>query len=465
MKQEDSLKRYTLIAAAAASFLTPFMGSSINLAIPSIGKEFSCNAFMLSWVATSYILASAAFLVPLGRLADILGRKRVFIHGTAFFGLTSILCGLARSIEALILFRILQGIGSSMIFGTSMAILTSAFPPHERGKVLGINVASVYTGLSLGPVLGGALNHNFGWQSIFYLTALISVVAVIIALSKLKGEWADARGEKFDFTGSVFYSIGLAALMYGISSVTSSGWAKYFIALGIIMLVIFIRYEINTAQPVLNIKLFTRNVTFAFSNLAALINYSATFAVAFLLSLYLQVVIGYNSQTAGFILLSQPVLMVVLSPFAGMLSDRIQPRVVASCGMALTALALLFFCFLTRYTSLWLVVANLAVLGSGLALFSSPNTNAVMGSVEKKFYGVASSTIGTMRLTGQAVSMAIVTLMLALYLGDVELSRANPDMLVKSARTLFVIFTVLCAGGIFASLARGNLDAGERQRL
>lgn len=459
------LKRYTLIVAAMASFLTPFMGSAVNLAIPSIGRDFNSNAFLISWVATGYILASAAFLVPIGRLADIVGRKKIFLLGISFFGLSSILCGLAWSVKALIAFRILQGIGSAMIFGTAMAILTSVFPPQERGKALGINVASVYIGLSLGPVLGGMLNHNFGWQSIFYLTAIISVLAVLLAAAKLKGEWAGAGGEKFDFTGAFLYSIGLATLMYGISSINATQWAKYLLVLGLIMLVIFIKYEMKANQPLLNLKLFGRNVTFAFSNLAALINYSATFGVGFLLSLYLQIVMDFNSQAAGFILLSQPVLMALLSPFAGTLSDKVQPRVVASCGMALTTLALFIFCFLSTSTPLWLLIADLAILGAGIAFFSSPNTNAVMGAVEKRFYGIASSTIGTMRLTGQAISMAVVTMLLALYVGNVELSHVSPDMLVNGIRTSLKVFTVICLGGIFTSLARGNLSTGEQQKF
>ncbi|MTI84449.1 MAG: MFS transporter [Firmicutes bacterium] len=457
MSQEASLKRYTLLVAAMASFLTPFMGSAVNLAIPSIGHQFSSSAYLLSWVATSYILAAAAFLVPIGRLADIVGRKKVFIAGISFFALASVLCGLAWSVEALIVFRAVQGIASAMIFGTSMAILTSVFPPQERGKVLGITVASVYIGLSLGPVLGGFLNHNLGWQSIFYFTALIAVLAVLFTLARLKGEWAGAQGEKYDFGGAALYAVGLVALMYGVSSVTASHWAKYSLLLGLVMLVLFIRHQLKVEHPLLHLKLFSKNATFAFSNLAAFINYSATFGVAFLLSLYLQVVLGFNSQTAGFMLLSQPVLMALLSPFAGTLSDRIQPRVVASLGMAVTALALFIFCFLSMQTPLWLVVANLALLGSGLALFSSPNTNAVMGSVEKKFLGVASSTIGTMRLTGQAVSMAVVTLILALYVGNVELSQAPADMLVKGTRTSMLVFAATCIGGVFASLARGNM--------
>ncbi|MCL6478849.1 MAG: MFS transporter [Peptococcaceae bacterium] len=460
MNKEETLKKYVLIVMVMASFLTPFTGSSINLAIPSIGKEFNAGALLLSWVATSYLLASAAFLVPFGRLADIVGRKKVFLSGITAFSLTSLLCGLARSIEALILFRILQGVGSAMIFGTGMAILTSVFPPRERGKVLGINVATVYVGLSLGPVLGGFLNHNLGWQSIFYFCMLIGFIVVFFTALKLKEEWAGARGERYDLTGAVLYSLGLVMFMYGISSVATAAWARYVLAAGLVVLAVFVRYEMGVEQPVLNMRLFSRNTTFAFSNLAALINYSATFAVGFLLSLHLQVVMGYNSQAAGLVLLSQPVIMALLSPFAGRLSDRVEPRIVSSWGMTITTLGLLILCFLNTATPIWLLMANLVLLGVGFALFSSPNSNAVMGSVERRFLGVASSTLGTMRLTGQAISMAIVTLVLAFYVGSVKLSPAYSELLVRGTRISFVVFTVLCFVGVFASLARGNIRPG-----
>lgn len=460
MHKEESLKKYTLLVVVMASFLTPFMGSAINLAIPSIGKEFNSNALLLSWVVTSYLLSSAAFLVPFGRLADIIGRKRVFLVGIVAFSATSLLCGLAWNTGALILFRILQGVGSAMIFGTGMAMLTSVFPPRERGKVLGINVATVYVGLSLGPVLGGILNHNLGWQSIFYLNALIGIVVTFFTLLKLKGEWAGAGGEKYDLIGAILYSTGLVMFMYGVSSVSTSAWGVYLLAAGLVVLIFFVRYEIGLEQPVLNMRLFTRNATFAFSNLAALINYSATFAVGFLISLHLQVVTGCNSQSAGLIMLSQPVIMALLSPFAGTLSDRVEPRVVSSWGMAITTMGIFMLCFISADTPIWLVVVNLALLGLGFALFSSPNSNAVMSSVEKRFLGVASSTLGTMRLTGQAISMATVTLVLAYYLGSVKLSPAHSDLLVRGSRASFIVFTVLCFAGIFASLARGNVRSG-----
>ncbi len=463
MNQELTRKKYALIIITMASFLTPFMGSAVNLAIPSIGNQFNSSALLLSWVVSSYLLATAAFLLPLGRVADIFGRKKIFILGISIFTLTSILCGLARSIETLIIFRVLQGIGGAMHFSTATAILTSVFPPQDRGKVLGINVAAVYTGLSLGPVLGGAMNQYLGWQSIFYFSALAGAIIVPLTVLKLKGEWTGAKGERFDLTGAFYYTAGLVAFMYGFSSIATVMTAKFFLVLGIVLLALFIRHEIKVKQPLLDLKLFSRNVTFAFSNLAALINYSATFAVGFLLSLYLQVVMGYNSQTAGLILLSQPVMMAVLSPFAGILSDRVEPRVVASWGMGMTTLGLAVFAFLSSSTPLWFIVANLVLLGMGFALFSSPNTNAIMSSVDKRFYGVASSSMGTMRLIGQAISMAMATLIINFYVGNAQLSSANTHLLVASVKTSFVIFAVTCLFGIFASLARGNINKNVQQ--
>lgn len=457
MNQDASLKRYALITVTMASFLAPFMGSAVNLAIPSIGKDFNASAILLSWVVSSYLLSSVAFLLPFGRLADILGRKKVFITGVTIFSLASLLCGSAWSIKALIAFRIVQGVSGSMVFSTGMAILTSVFPPKERGKVLGINTATVYTGLSLGPVLGGAMNQYLGWQSIFYFNVLMAVLIVPVAALKLKGEWAGSKGEKFDLSGAGLYTFGIVSVLYGLSSIATVAVAKYILTLGFVLMVLFVGYEIRTEYPIINLKLFRKNVAFLFSNLAALINYSATFAVSFLLSLFLQVVLGFKSQTAGLILLAQPVVMASLSPFAGVLSDRVEPRVVSSWGMGLTTLGLLLFSFLHKGTPIWFVVLNLILLGTGFALFSSPNSNAVMSSVERRFYGVASSTLGTMRLTGQAISMAIATLIIDLYLGSAPLSPANAAPIVKSVNTAFIVFAATCFVGIFASLARGNV--------
>jgi len=450
-------RKYALLVATLASFLTPFMGSAINLAIPSIGSQFGCSTVQLSWVVTSYLLASAAFLVPLGRVADLWGRKKVFTTGVILHTLSSSFCAVAGSVETLIILRCLQGIGGAMIFGTAVAILTSVYPPQERGKVLGFNAAAVYTGLSLGPVLGGFLTHYLGWHSIFWFNALWGLPIIYFALIKLKGEWAEAKGERFDPAGAFIYVFTLVTLMYGLSSIASVTGAKWILLLGLLGLLVFAWLQVRTSSPVLDLKIFSRNYTFIYSNLAALINYSATFAVSFLLSLYLQVVMGFDPQRSGLVLLFQPVVMAAVSPVAGKLSDHIEPRIVASLGMAITVAGLLGFYFIDQFNGLWVIMANLSLLGFGFGLFSSPNTNAVMSSIEKKFYGVASSTLATMRLTGQALSMSIVTLLLAHYTGDVLLTAESAPMLLQSTRMTFLVLAVICLLGVFASLARGKV--------
>jgi EmrB/QacA subfamily drug resistance transporter len=436
------------------------MGSSINIALPSIGKQFQVDAVLLSWVATSYLLAAAISLVPFGRLADIHGRKKIYKYGIAIFTITSFLSAVSISAPMLIMCRVLQGIGSAMIFATGIAILSSVFPPKERGRALGINVAAVYSGLSVGPLLGGFLTQHLTWRSVFFINVPLGLIIIFLVLWKLKGEWAEAKGVKFDIAGSIIYAMAIIAIMYGIS-LQPAMWSLWFILIGLIGILIFVKWEIKTETPVYDLNLFKTNRLFAFSNLAALINYSATFAVAFLLSLYLQYIKEQSPQSAGLILIAQPIVMAIFSPFAGRLSDRIEPRIVASIGMTLTTIGLFSFVFLDENSTLGLIIARLVVLGFGFALFSSPNTNAIMGSVEKRFYGLASGSVGTMRLLGMMISMGIATLIFAVYIGRVQITAQYYSVFTKSAQVAFGIFTVLCFGGIFASLVRGNLRASS----
>jgi MFS family permease len=343
-----------------------------------------------------------------------------------------------------------------MIFGTGMAILTSVFPAAERGRVLGINVAAVYLGLSLGPSFGGLLTQQFGWRSIFLASVPLGIVVIYLVTAKLKAEWAEAWDEKFDLTGSIIYSVALVVLMYGLSLLPARSGIALAIA-GIAGAALFVRWEMKTTSPLLNMNLFFYNAPFAFSNLAALINYSATFAVTFLMSLYLQYIQGLTPQHAGMILVSQPAVMAVFSPFAGRLSDRIEPRVVASIGMGFTAAGLVLFTFLDADTHLGFIITSLLLLGFGFALFSSPNTNAVMSSIEKRFYGVGSATLGTMRLTGQMLSMGIAMVIFALHIGSARITPENYPLFLTSLKTGFTIFSSLCFAGIFASLARGKV--------
>jgi len=446
-------KRLVAFVVALSSFLTPFSGSSFNIALPSIGRQYGLDAVALSWTSLAYLLASAMFLIPFGKLADMYGRKRVFLYGASVFSLSSLLLALYPTPSTIILFRALQGVGSAMIFGTGVAILVSVFPPHERGSALGINAATVYIGLSVGPFLGGALTQNLGWRSIFYVNVAIGLTIIAVTSAKLRGEWVEPKGEGFDLPGSAVYSLTLLSLMYGFSLLPSPGSIPPLLA-GSILLGAFIWLERRARNPVLDINLFLKNRAFTFSNLAALINFSATFAITFLLSLYLQYLKGMGPQAAGLIMVSSPVVQALVSPIAGRLSDRVEPHRVAAVGMGVTCLGLIPMTLLGSDTSLSFIVGSLAVLGLGLALFSSPNTNAIMGSVERGSYGVASSTLGTMRLTGQMLSMGVATMILAVYVGRVEITPQVYPLLLDSIRASFVIFFILCTLGVLASLVR-----------
>jgi EmrB/QacA subfamily drug resistance transporter len=449
-------RRVVLLIATLTSFMTPFMASSITIALPAIATEFSIDAVLLAWVVSSFVLPAAVLLLPFGRLADISGRKRVYGWGTGLYTATSLACGLAPSTTSLIVFRVLQGIGAAMIFATGMAILTSVFPASQRGRVLGLNVAAVYLGLSLGPSLGGLMTHHLGWRSLFVGSASLGVVIVGLLLRYLHGEWAEARGERFDLVGTLIYSGALTCAMYGVSQLPAAlgGWL---VLAGLLGLLLFGAWELRVAHPVLEVRLFTGNAVFAFSNLAALVNYSATFAVTFLLSLYLQYIKGMSPQAAGFVLMAQPLVMSIFSPLAGRLSDRVEPRTLASTGMAFSVVTLCLLIFLDSQSRVAFIIACLLVNGFGFALFSSPNTNAVMSSVDRRMYGVAAATVSTMRMTGQMLSMGIATLLFAVNLGRVQISPAHFPMFLKSVHVAFIIFAAMSFGGIFASLARGKL--------
>jgi EmrB/QacA subfamily drug resistance transporter len=456
--EKTASKRVVLLVTTLSSFLTPFMGSSVNIAIPTIGKHFGMNAVLLGWVATSYILAAAIFLVPLGRIGDIYGRKKIFTLGILLDAVSCLVLACSNSAWLLITFRVFQGIGGAMIFGTGVAILTSVFPVGERGKALGINVATVYLGLSLGPIVGGFLTHHLGWRSIFLANLPMVAVVIVLIFWKMKGEWAEARGEGIDVVGSFLYMAGVVSLMCGVSFLPGRAGMGLILA-GIVGLLVFFKWEAKAPSPVLNVNLFRRNMVFTFSNLAALINYSATFAVGFLLSLYLQYIKHLSPEGAGAILLSQPVIQAIFSPFAGRLSDRVDPRLVTSAGMVFTVAGLLMLSFLGEGTSRVYIVASMMILGFSFALFSSPNTNAIMSSVEKKFYGVAAATMGTMRLMGQMLSMGIAMLIFSLILGRVQITPENHPQFLTSMKTAFVVFSIFCFWGIFASLARGKVKA------
>ncbi len=445
-------KGITLIITSIAAFVGAMMMSSVNVALPTIGREFGMEAVLLGWVNNATLLASAAVLLPTGRLADIYGRKKVFAYGMALFFISTFLCSISHSAISLILYRALQGISIGMIVGTSVAILTSVFPAEERGRALGINVAAVYLGISMGPLLGGVLTQHLGWRSIFYFSTLLGLSATVLIFWRLKGEWADARGEKFDLVGSTILCLSLVMMMYGFSVLLTVP-GIVLVVLGVLGMLAFVRWEAREKSPIINIGVFRKNTAFIFSNLATLFNYCAIFAISFLLSLYLQYTKGLSPQTAGLILVTNPVVMTIFSPIAGRLSDRIEPRKIASVGMAFNCVALLLFAFLSDKTAMVFIIAALVIFGFGAGLFSSPNTNAIMSSVEKEFFGVASGTLATMRSCGMVLSMGMVMILFAIYIGQAQITPEYYQAFLSSMKTGFFIFAAICFGGIFAQLA------------
>lgn len=450
------IKYTVLIISITSSFLTAFLGSAMNVALPQIGKELLIDAVLLTWINTSYLLSTTIFLVPFGRLSDIYGRRKIFSYGVSIFTIVSFLCGIVNNYNLLIISRILQGIGAGMLFATITALLSSVFPIGERGKALGISVTSTYLGLSLGPFLGGVLTKNFGWRSIFIFSTVIGIITTVLILAILKDEWVEAKEESFDLLGAIIYGITLASFMYGFTRLPSK-IGIYFILIGVLGFTVFVYHSLKKKDPIIDVKIFLNNRTFSLSNISALINYSATSAVSLLLSLYLQQIKGLDPQSAGMTLIFQPLTQALLSPLAGRLSDRIQPGYVASIGMVFTALGLFLLRLIDTYTSITFVVFCSIILGFGFGFFSSPNTNAIMSSVDKKFYGIASSMVSTMRMLGQTFSMGISTIVFALTIGRVQIQQENYSLLIASIKLILTIFTILCLFGVFASLSRGKI--------
>ncbi len=363
------------------------------------------SAVTLSWISLSYILTAAATLLPLGRLADLYGRMRFYILGMVIFTVICFASAFAPSAGVLLALRAFHGIGLAVGSVTAVALVILAFPPETRGRALGLNVTGVYLGLALGPVLGGLIIHNFGWRSLFLIVSAGGALNLAVAVWKLRRlEWREPRTAGFDFLGSAVFAVALAALLVGFSFLPEVAGAAL-IAVGVIGLAGFIYWEGRAADPLLRVDLLRGNRVFACANVASLINYAATAAMVFLLSLYLQYNRGLDPQTAGFVLVTGTFVQALLSPLVGRLTDRVEAPWLSSAGMAITVLGLLALSFLAEDTSYAYLIASLVWLGIGFALFATPITHTVMGSVRQSDVGIASATLSTMRLSGQTISM------------------------------------------------------------
>jgi EmrB/QacA subfamily drug resistance transporter len=448
-------RRWELLALTSiGAFMSPLDASIVSVALPVMGPELRLSFGAAIWVQAAYLLAMAVLLIPLGRLADHRGRVRFYLLGIAVFTAGSLLSALSMSDLWLIAGRIVQGAGAALLSATAAAIVTSVFPPRERGMALGINVMAIYVGLSVGPPLGGLLVETLGWRWIFLVNLPIGVLSLIWGWLLLpRGDVERRETGGYDLPGSLLLGAFLLCLLVPLTFIAEWGWGapQTLVLLGASALSLagFVAVELRARAPVLDLDLLRRNRLFAAANTAALLNYMALNAVGILTAVFLEVVQGRPPGLTGWLMLGQPVVMAVLSPFSGRLSDRIGSRVLTTGGMILVAAGMVLMGTMGASADMLRVVAGLAVIGLGMAAFSAPNTSAIMGSVERHQLSLASAFLGTMRVTGMALSFAVLGGVAASQLGSL------------GGRLLFMGQT----GTAAAAAAAGNYTTGYRYAM
>ncbi len=446
-----------LLVVCIAQFMAPFMATSVGVALPSMGRDLGASAMQIGLVEQLYMLSLAMFMLTFGRWGDIIGQRVVFMAGLMVFTVFTFLLGYATSIFMVISLRFFQGIGASLLLSGSIALVASAYPPELRARKIGVVSVCTYAGLSVGPVIGGYITFHFGWRHIFLMPVPISIAALFICLFGMKEVGRNASGERMDWKGSLIYALGVGCIMTGAAHAHNLLFGVPVLMAGIVGLVLFLFIESHSFSPLLDVKLLSGNRYFTLSCLAALGNYAATFGITFFMSLFLQYGKELSARQAGFILLLQPLMQVVTSPMAGRLADRIETAKLSTVGMLISAVGLL----LTAVTlgadmSLWLVAVELMLIGSGFGIFITPNSTAIMNSVERRQYGVASGMIGAMRTLGIATSLTTITLVFSLFMGDQPVTDANLPQFLFSMKTALVAFSVFSCLGVISSLGRGH---------
>ena len=452
-------KNLILLICTVLSFFTVFAVNAVMVVIPTIASEFHMSNIVQNWITIIFLLVVAVMSVPAGQISGKYGLKKVTILSIILFIIISIINVLVTSQEQFLASRFVLGISLSFINVTSMTMIVSTFAPEERGKALGINITGVYLGLSLSPVLGGILNYQLGWRSVVLFGVPFLFVILALLLTKIDDEWITFENIPIDIKGSVTYGIGMVLFMYGFT-ILNEPLGIILTILGIMILIAFALIELRQDYPVFDVRFF-KNRKFLSSNFASLCAYLATFAVTTILNYHLQYIKGFDSQTAGMILLIAPLCQVMLAPIAGRLSDRYVPQILAAIGMALGTISLFLFSFLDSQTSLEFLIISMVIYGVGFGLFSPPNTNVIMSSVPPKDTSVASAAVATMRTVGQAMSMGILTLVFAFVMGNVPIIEQYYPLLIKSCQITCLICVVLCIASVFASFVGIKSNSGH----
>ncbi|MBN2734791.1 MAG: MFS transporter [Methanomicrobiaceae archaeon] len=441
-----------------AVFAIYFTISSVTLANPMISHIFHIGAREMGLVIQAHLLGAIMFLIPAGRLGDRYGHIRIFTCGSIIFAISSLLCGLSDSGIQIIFFRFIQGTGDGMMIATSLVLLTRTFGEKERGKALGFFLFAGYTGYVCGMIPGGLAVWFIGWQSIFFLTVPVTLAAGIIAfrLGKNMNSVTDKTDKKFDLIGMLIFCPAIILVTAGISDLLSFN-ARINLISGILILALFMMWEKKAKNPLFKPGIFRENRLFTFSILADLLYYITTGCIVFTLSIYLENGLLCSAFLAGIILIPSSLIQGAVSPYAGHLSDKIEPRYVTAAGMLLIVATLLFYSKAGVVGSVTAISIMLAITGSGLALFSSPNKNAVMSSVKKEFQGEASGIANTFEQTGNIISISMAALIITVFAGTSEITSENLPEFIESMHVIFLSMAVLGIITAIVCLKRGNL--------
>jgi len=443
----------------------------VILALPDMMVKLHADLVEMVWVIMAYILISTVFLLTFGRVADMLGRVRMYNLGFVVFTVGSALCGLSQNATQLILFRLVQGSGAALMMVNSPAILTEVFPPDERGRALGINGITWALGGIAGPLLGGLILSTASWRWIFYINVPIGIIGTLWGYRALHEMSKPGQGERFDTLGALTFSLGLVALLLALTLGIDLSWTSLPIlslfALFVVMFIVFFAWERHAVNPVLDLSLFQHRV-YNFSVLAAMLQSLAMFAVDFLIVFYLQGVRGYSPLTAALLLIPLPLVSAVVGPLSGLLADHIGARIPATLGVLVQAAALVWFItWLSPTTSYWQIAVGLALMGLGGGLFWSPNTSAAMNSAPLPRLGIASATLATLRQTGMVTSFAVALAVAAgslphqvvmnLFIGtNVTLGSHSMQAFILGIKNAFLVSTFLCLVGAGFSFVRGK---------
>lgn len=408
-KSSDRYRWFILITVSIGTFMATLDSSIVNVALPTISSKLNSDLSTLQWVVTAYLLTISSLLPVFGRVADLLGRKRIFSIGFLIFTLGSILCGLATNIWFLVGMRILQAVGASMLMANSAALITANFSPKERGRALGLIGTVVALGSLTGPALGGVLVGLLDWRSIFYINLPIGIIGYLAAQIIIPPDTAQQKSETFDYVGALFFTLGIISLMFAISNGQSWGWNSYPILMGLIIgtlfLGLFFYTEVHVTNPMIDLSMF-RIRAFFIGNLTGLLSFVAMFANVMLMPFYLQHVLNYNPTQVGLLMTSFPLMMAIVAPLSGHASDRIGPTILTTTGLCVTALGLFYLSTLTTTSLFWQIAPGLLLMGLGAGLFQSPNNSSVMGSVPPNKLGVAGGINALVRNVGMVIGIA-----------------------------------------------------------